>query len=60
MNAAIVGLFVHCKDCSQNEREDKIAVVIIDGEVLQVVCESHAVPKPVFSVTIPLEERNWV
>ncbi len=56
----VAGLFVHCKDCCKNGRQDTIAVIILDGEVLQVVCENHPLPKPILSITIPLEERNWI
>lgn len=48
-------LSVNCRSCVALGRTDKIAVVILDSEVLTVVCENHPEPKRIYSVTIPLQ-----
>ncbi len=52
-----VALFVHCRDCVSRGQEDKIAVIIIDDVMIQVVCENHDKPKPVYSITLTDDER---
>jgi len=49
--------FIHCLSCKELGRKDKVAVLVLDGEVLLVVCENHPCPKRICSVTIPENER---
>ncbi len=49
--------FLHCSDCTTNGRPDRIVVLMIDKKSIHIVCENHEQPKPVYSFTIPEDER---
>lgn len=48
-------LYLHCRECYERGRRNKLAVALVDERELRVVCENHDPPMAVG--TFPLAEK---